>query len=505
MNKNNGIYINSTGQELRIAVIESGKLVEINVERIDDKKVVGDIYKGVVTQVSSGLNAAFVDIGLEKAAFLPLTEMISKYADFEKNVDSGKLKLESGQEIFIQITKSPLGKKGPRATSFISIPGRYLVLMPGRKFIGISKKIKDRNEKKRLKKIGNKLQNEKFGLILRTESKFRTEMEIAEDLKDLKSSWKEMEKAAKNHSAPYLLHKEEEPVIKIIRDLFNSTIDEVVTDSKEIYRKILSYLKTRSGSKQLKDKITYHREEIPLFEYYGIEDEIAKLFSPYVELSSGAYIIIEETEALISIDVNSGKSPSNLSPEDMAYNTNIAAAREIARQLRLRNTGGLIVIDFIDMQQYDHKKAVKAELDRQLAKDKASYITSPISDFGLLEMTRKRTGPSILKSLQRKCPYCQSSGFLFAEHFITSSLQRWLRSISNKIQNKSIQIRCSKELANFISYHLDGFFHKLSRTDNLSIEVVEDSTMYGDDLKIWSINDNQEISNWEGGVLPVKD
>lgn len=505
MMKIKGIYITSTGNELRIAMMESGKLAELLVEGLDKTKVVGDIYKGIVTQVNTGLNAAFVDIGLEKAAFLPLSEVKDKFVDFGDQPVDNHLKLEKGQEIFIQITKSPLGKKGPRATTYTSIPGRYIVFMPGRRIVGISRKIKNRDEKTRLRKIGNNLKTDKYGMIMRTEAKNQDADHLSEDFNHLKEIWIEIEKNSKTKPAPCLLHKEEEPVLKIIRDLFTSSIDEVVTDSKDVLKKITVYISRKKGLNNLKSKIKLYKDEIPIFEAFGIENEIAKLFTPVVKLQSGAYIIIEETEALISIDVNSGKASTNSSPEEMAFKTNQEAAREIARQLRLRNTGGLIVIDFIDMQQQDHKKTIKSILDRELSKDKANFITSQISDFGLLEMTRKRTGPSILKNLQKNCPLCNSSGYLFSDHFISSSLQRWLRNISEKIMSKTIQIRCSKELSLFLSAHLDRFFHKLSKSENISIEVVHDKNLFGDKIQVWCINDNQNITNWEGGILPKKD
>lgn len=493
----NSILINSTGYEIRIAITQEKKLVELFVKNYKKNEVIGDIYKGIISQINSGLSAAFVDIGMKKSAFLPLSDLTYNTNDI-KNIDY------KDQEILIQIIKASLGKKGPRATTSISIPGKYTVVMPNRRFVGISKKIKKLDEKKRLKKIVKKVLPVGFGLIIRTEAKGKPDELINEDIERCIALWRLVEKKSKKTEAPVLLHKEEEPVLKILRDYYSITTEKIIVDDKNIFNKISNYLSLISKPKSEKDILELYIKEKPIFENYNIENQINDLFSPIVQLPSKGYIIIEETEALITIDVNSGSSYSNINPEQMAFKTNLEAAKEIARQLRLRNVGGIIVIDFIDMQLKDNRKAIKEELNKYLSQDKASYILSQISEFGLLEMTRKRTSPSILKTFQKKCPYCKMSGYIFANHFVLSSLQRWLINVESKIKGKTIQIRVNNELCEYFSLHLDTFLKKLSKSSQISFQIVDNNNLHGDRIEVWSVNDNIEITNWEGGILPSK-
>ncbi|MBN1149938.1 Rne/Rng family ribonuclease [candidate division WOR-3 bacterium] len=498
----NGIFINSFDEELRVAVISNGRLLDIFIETFDRKKFVGDIYKGVITQVNTGLNAAFVDIAGEKSAFLPLSEVMSDSIDFEGEEPSEKRHLEKGQIIYLQITKSPMGKKGPRATTYISIPGKYCVMMPGRKIVGISRKIKNKDEKKRLRALGKDLITDDFGIIIRTEAQNRTKEDILSDLAVLKNKWREIEDISKKREAPTLLYTEDDPTIRILRDHLLISTEQLVIDNSSLFKKIQKYLTSTNKSGDLLKKIKLYNDKLPIFEYYGIEEEITKLFSPIVPLSSGAYVIFQHTEALVAIDVNSGKYSNINNPEDLAYRINLEAAREIAKQVRLRNLGGLIVIDFIDMQTEDHRRAVKAEIDKHMSGDKANYYTLPISELGLLQMTRKRTGPSVVQNLQKNCPFCKGSGLLFEDHYISSSLKRWLRNVSDKLSGKTIQIRLPRRLYEFISHQLSSFFVSLSKEKNISIETVFDPSAAGDQISVWCINDNVEISHWEGGLLP---
>ncbi len=498
----NGIFINSYDEELRVAVIENGRLSDIFIETFDRKKFVGDIYKGIVTQVNTGLNAAFVDIGQEKAAFLPLSEVMSDSIEFDDDTPLEKQRLEKGKVIYLQITKSPMGKKGPRATTYISIPGRYSVLMPGRRIVGISRKIKNRDEKKRLKAIGHEIVSKDFGIIIRTESQNRTKDEITSDLEILKSKWMEIEELSKKKEAPALLHTEDDPILRILRDHLLGSTEQLVIDNPQLFKRIQRNLTSTNKSGDLLKKVKLYSEKHPVFEYFGIEDEITKLFSPIVPLQSGAYLIFQHTEALVAIDVNSGRYSTINNPEELAYKINLEAAKEIAKQARLRNFGGLIVVDFIDMQSEEHRKSVRAEFEKHMAKDKTSYQTLPISEFGLLQMTRKRTGPSVVQNLQKSCPFCKGSGLLFEDYYITSSMKRWLRNISVKLSGKTIQIRCPRRLYDFISHQLSSFFTSLSRERNISIETVLDPSAAGDQITVWCVNDNIEISRWDGGFLP---
>ncbi|SVC99333.1 uncharacterized protein METZ01_LOCUS352187, partial [marine metagenome] len=316
--------------------------------------------------------------------------------------------LQTDQDIFVQVIKEPFASKGPRVTTELAIPGRLLVLVPGTNYVGISKKIWDKYERRRLKKIIISLKEKGFGIIIRTVAESKSEDTIRNDYKMLMKHWFKMDQKSKKAQAPALVYQDLETASSIIRDLLTPDIEKIIIDSKKLFRKLQSYLDDVSPN--LSAHLEHYKIKAPLFESMGIEDEIAKLLRPKVWLKSGAYLIIEKTEAMVVVDVNSGRFIGKDLHEINSYKINIEAAREVARQLRLRDLSGLIVIDFIDMQKGENRRNVYYELRKELKKDRAKVAVSPISDFGLLEMTRQRIRLSILETMSEDCPTCKGSG-----------------------------------------------------------------------------------------------
>src|SRR5512139_589829 len=418
------IIINSTPQESRIAIVEDGQLAEFFVERKEEMGVAGNIYKGKVARVLPGMQAAFVDIGMDKAGFLHASDFSTEPQDVELSGDdvefeeaqkappSRRLPLEKqisrGEEILVQVAKDPLGTKGARVTSHISLPGRYMVFMPGNKHIGISRRIESEDERKRLKEIAQSLGTEEGGFILRTACEGLSKREIQRDLGFLQKLWKTIQKKAESASAPSLIHQDLDLIARAIRDYFSADTEQVLIDSPKDHRRIVDFV--RHFMPRLKSKINLYTDKEPLFEHLGIEEKITKALDPRAWLRSGGYIIIERTEALTAVDVNTGRFVGKRNQEETILKTNLEAVQEVVRQLRLRNAGGLIIIDFIDMEKEANRKKVYEALKEALKKDKARTNILKISELGLVEMTRQRTRESLENQLLRSCPHCEGRG-----------------------------------------------------------------------------------------------
>ncbi|MFQ5905164.1 MAG: Rne/Rng family ribonuclease, partial [bacterium] len=350
------ILLSVNPSESRIAVTEDHKLVELYVERAGQKRMVGNIYKARVNSVSPSLRASFLNIGSSKAAFLPMADVSHEMLDYEDTIlapeiaeenSAGALKgdlggtLKAGQELLVQVAKEPMGNKGPRVTTFISIPGKYIVLMPSVNHIGISRRIADRKERDRLRKIAGALQPKGCGLIIRTEAARKSEAEIRSDMKYVLKTWNRIRASAEKKSAPVLIHRDVSLVERLIRDIFTSGVDAFVIDSKSEYKKAISH--TKGISNKLKSRVKLYEGKAPIFDAYNVEPQIEQIFERKIPLKTGGYIVIDQTEALVAIDVNSGSFAKESDPETMILKTNLEAAREIARQLRLRDIGGIIV------------------------------------------------------------------------------------------------------------------------------------------------------------------
>ena len=446
------IFINATAAESRIAIVEEGRLVEIFVERPEKERMVGDIYKGRVAKVLPGMKAAFVNVGMKQDAFLHFSDIgdntheYAAMADDDEsedvevapgseihqikvihNHDSGGRFLKTGQEILVQIIKEPIYNKGARVTSEISIPGRFTVLIPNEpsEMIGISRKIQNIHERKRLKKLAREVKPAGFGLIIRTNSENKEEEILRNDIQNSLDTWYEVDKKAKSVAAPSLVYKDMEMVSSIIRDLFSNDVTRVLVDDKKLFRSISNYISVTTP--QLQDRIEFYGDRKPIFDHYNIEQDIQQSIEKKVMTKNGGYIIIEHTEALVSVDVNSGKFMGRGSYEENSMAVNMIAARETVRQLRLRDIGGLIVIDFIDLRDERNKKKLFEEIKRELRKDRAKFSILPMDEYGLIELTRERIRPSILFSLSEPCPACGGSGRVGNRTTLYNKIDRWVR------------------------------------------------------------------------------
>lgn len=401
------ILINVEPQEKRVAVVSDGKLDEFYIERPQDKTIVGNIYKGIIEAVLPSIGAAFVDIGLPKKGFLYLSEVETAFEALEKPQAAKQREIKKGEEVLVQVVKESFGTKGPRLSADIGIAGRYLVLMPLDSQIGVSRRIEDEVERRRLRQVFSELKIPEVGFIVRTAASGRTKQELGRDAQFLFKLWKRLQKSIAQKKAPSLIYEEYDLVLRAIRDSFTDDVSRLVIDSKPEFYRIQHFMKTFLS--YLRNKVELYKGD-NLFEEKDIEKQINRIFESRVYLKSKAYLIIEPTEGLVVIDVNSGGFRKKLSQEDTAFKVNCEAAVEAARQLMLRDLGGIIVIDFIDMERENHRREVLSILKRELSKDKAKYDILGISKFGIVEMTRERIHKTVQMLSYQPCPYCQGKG-----------------------------------------------------------------------------------------------
>ena len=443
------IVVNVTTRETRLALIDSGKLVEMHVER--EEQVAGSIYKCRVANVLPGMDAAFVDIGLERNAFLYAGDVLPEADEDlpkegrEPERVSIKDLLKVGQELLVQVVKAPRGTKGARVSTRISLPGRFLVFMPDADNIGISRKIDDKRERERLKKITEQIKRPGFGLIVRTEGEGSGERDLRTDLEFLLRMWEQIQDRAKTTPPPGLIHQDLSLTYRMIRDVFGSDIRKMFVDSQTEYQKALETADLISP--KLRSKIVLYNDPEPIFEHFSIENEIDRLLKRKVWLKSGGHITIDQTEALTSIDVNTGKFIGSTSLSDTILKTNMEAAAEIARQLRLRDIGGIIIIDFIDMSSARDRNHVVNALDKSLKKDRTRTKISQIGPLGLIEMTRKRTGETISEIVNQACPYCQGRGEILSPESVSIQIERDLRRLSAEVDDEAFLVTAEPEVA----------------------------------------------------------
>ena len=413
------ILINVTPVETRVALIENGVLHEVYVERANSKGIVGNIYKGKVVRVLPGMEAAFVDIGLERAAFIHASDVADLGArdeggDSQRTVPDIRSLLREGQSIIVQVTKDPIGTKGARLTTHLSIPSRYLVYMPAVTHVGVSQRIEDEQERQRLRDLIQKGAHE-YGLdtggyIVRTAAEGVNEEDIRRDMDYLNRLSTSIMEGARDIQAPSVIYEDLPLYIRTARDLVRPATEKIRIDSKESYDRLLEFADRFVGD--LHEKIEYYPGERPIFDLYSVEDEIQKALSRHVKLKSGGHAIIDQTEAMTTIDINTGAFVGHRNLEETIFKTNLEAARTISRQLRLRNLGGIIIIDFIDMEDAEHQRQVLRMLEKMLERDHARTKITGVSELGLVEMTRKRTTESLGQSLCEPCPVCEGRGFL---------------------------------------------------------------------------------------------
>ncbi|MEQ6340069.1 MAG: ribonuclease G [Gammaproteobacteria bacterium] len=411
------ILINITPRETRVATVENGVLQEVCIERTGRRGLVGNIYKGRVSRVLPGMQAAFVEVGLERAAFLHASDIsASPMPGEEKPAENKKTDLitdllREGQEVLVQVVKDPLGSKGARLTTHISIPSRYLVLMPGIRTVGVSQRIENEQERQRLKEVAASfLSGMDAGFIVRTAAEGATEEALRADMEFLCRLWESIRERIPSLSAGAVVHEDLPLGLRILRDLVASAVEKVRIDSRETHRRAVEF--AENFIPDLVPRIEYYPGERPIFDLYSVEDEIQKALESKVQLKSGGYLVIDQTEAMTTIDVNTGSFVGHRNLEETIFKTNLEAAQSIARQLRLRNLGGIIIIDFIDMTEEDHKRQVLRALEKSLERDHAKCYISGVSALGLVEMTRKRTRESLAHVMCAPCATCSGRGIL---------------------------------------------------------------------------------------------
>src|SRR5689334_450837 len=505
------IVINADPHETRIAILEDNELVELLVERGDKRRHVGDIYKGRVNAVLPGMQAAFVEIGLTKTAFLHASDL-AENADldgFDEDDDEGPSRgggrrsrrpvpkiedhLKKGQEIVVQVTKESIGTKGPRVTQQVSLPGRFTVFMPGVDHSGVSRRIEDRSERSRLKQLVAEYRPKGAGLIVRTAGDGKGEKEFANDVKYLVRLWEKIEKKTHTSRAPSLIHRELELTTGLIRDLFTEDVDELVIDSKDDHRDILNYL--RSISPELRDRVKLYKGKQPIFDGFDIEAQIEKAFERKVWLKKGGYLVIDQTEALVSIDVNTGRFTGKKNQEDTIFKTNLEAAKEAARQLRLRDMGGIIVIDFIDMEIESNKKAVLDELRSNLKRDRSRTKAFAVSELGLVEMTRQRERPSLLAYYSEDCTTCSGIGKILSLESVMVKLERLLRRVSAAGREREIVVRVAPDVALYILEHNGKRLADIERRYKITIDLKDDPQVRREEVRMFSARSKQEITD----------
>jgi ribonuclease G len=519
------ILINSTSYENRIAITEDGKLAELFIENPNNERIIGDIYLGRIAKVIPGIKAAFIDLGFKQDAFLHFSDVGEQGEEYkaligedsevdEEDEEEEKTqpspstqyrtrkndlpKLEKDQNIIVQITKEPVGTKGVRVTSKIAIPGRYLVLLPFENKVNASKQILNLREKRRLKYIVKDYKRRKsidFGAIIRTVAENQDDNSIIEDLDHLLNVWKEIEKNVKNEKAPAILYKDLSMTSSVIRDLFRDDVVRVLTDSKKLYKEASSYLKVSSPS--LLEKVELYKEPTPLFDLYGIEKEIHLTLDKKIQLRSGGYIFIEHTEAMVVIDVNSGKYARSKDQETNSLKTNLEAAREIVRQIRLRDLGGIIVIDFIDVYDDKNKKKIYDELRKEFRKDRAKVTVLPMSEFGIVQITRQRIRQSIVRSISETCPFCGGSGIVESSSNVVTRIERWIKRFKSQ-PHKEVSGKLILNVNPQVYKHLkEGTISQITRIAFkylMRLKLVEDPSLAQQDFRFISAKNNQDIT-----------
>jgi ribonuclease G len=466
------LVINDIEFETRVALVEDGTIAEIFVERHDESDIAGNIYKGKVKRVLPGMQAAFIDIGMKQAAFIYVNDVFDNFADLEniflsedekeEEEENGsyalgykrehQLQIEEiigeGQEMMVQVTKAPIGTKGARVTTYISLPGRFLVLMPNARHIGISKKIEEESERFRLKKMVQDLRSNEYGYIVRTASEGVAKEKIAYEMQFLTNLWENIQKKFQKAHPCSLLHQELTVSLRAARDLLTHEVEKLIIDSKAGYDAIISFMDMVMPS--LKSSVEFYEGIEPIFEAYNLEGDISRALKRKIWLKSGGYIVIEQTEALTAIDVNTGRFVGKYNLEETILKTNLEAVKEIAYQIRLRDIGGIIIIDFIDMEKKQNQERIYKTLDEALKKDRSKTHILPMSEMGLIQMTRKRIRKPLTSLLCEPCFYCDGEGYLISKKTICYNIYREILRDAHDIVGVKCTLRVNPEIAELL-------------------------------------------------------
>ena len=551
------IVVNADPNETRIAILEEKQLVEFLVERPSERRIVGDIYKGRVNAVLPGMQAAFVDLGLARTAFLHASDLAEGIFQEEVDLDAdddpsdnwleddaeedgddaeegdegaesagepaggrgdrrggrgrdgrgrkggggpmrgrsrgrgraarGPLpkieeRLTVGQEIIVQVTKEGISTKGPRVTQQISLPGRFLVLMPGVKHIGVSRKIDSREERARLRQLLDENRPPEMGLIVRTAGEGKSRQDFRNDVRYLIDLWRKIEERAGRAQPPALLHREMSLTTGLIRDILTEEVNEVAIDNPAVLSEVQEYV--RSLSPELVDRVRGYKGNLAIFDSYGVEGDIERLLERKVWLKKGGHLVIDQTEALIAIDVNTGRFVGKKNQEETILKTNLEAAREVARQLRLRDIGGIVIIDFIDMDSESSRKQVLDQLRQGLKHDRSRTKTTGISDLGIVEMTRERERQSLLDILSVECSHCGGLGKVLSLNSLGLRVERLLRRIGAAGKERVIELRVSPELADHLFQDQGARIERLEKQFGYRIDIRDDPRLLRDEVRV---------------------
>ncbi len=495
------IIVNCDNRATRVALLEKGKLVEIDIERPLQQRVVGNLYKGTVANVLPGMQAAFVDIGLEKNAFLYVDDIFTDLDDESSPPVRNSIEkiLKIGEELMVQVIKEPYGSKGARVTGQITIPGRYLVLVPGDDYIGVSRRIESQAERERLRREVEKLKPAELGLIVRTVAEGVEKEVMEQDLQFLVQLWNRISTRFEQKPAPAILYQDLSLTCRIARDLFVEEFSSFLIDNEYEYdkvREIVEYI-----SPHLLAKVKYYREKEPIFERYGVEVELEKALARQVWLKSGGYLVFDEAEALTVVDVNTGRYIGQRNLSETILKTNLEAAEEIARQVRLRDIGGIIIIDFIDMSIEDHRRKVLDKLNASIRNDSTKTYVLGLTNLGLVEMTRKKVRQDLSEYLQQPCPYCSGSGRVRTPLVVSTRIESDLKDELLHEKSKAVLVEMHHEVAAIIIGSGGGNLKKLEEELKRHIFIRGSKDTHIEQYRIVARGSHKEI---KALALPVK-
>ncbi len=499
--------VNVEPLETRVALIENKRPIELHIERQESRSLVGNIYKGLVDSVVPGIQAAFVDIGFEKNGFLYVSDIAGTEGTGDFVFEEGTVKprtkgrhgkpvrieqiLKKNQSIMVQVAKDTMGAKGVRLTNYVTLPGRYLVFMPTVSHLGVSRKIDSDRERERLKRCLQEVRPPGLGCIVRTAGEGRRKPDFEADVRYLTKVWQRIKNKMESAKAPSLLHEDLGPILRVVRDSFTNDVSKLTIDSNSEYSRILNFLDTFAPN--LKRRCKLYQGKRPVFERFEIEQEIQKALQRTVFLKSGGHICIDQTEALVAIDVNTGKFTGKTHLEETVLKTNLEAAAEIARQVRLRDLGGIIVIDFIDMEYERNRKQLIKTLQEALKQDRAKTTISEISELGMIEMTRKRVKHNLLKALSQPCPYCDGSGLVRSVTTMTFETLRRLRSMFCQSKEKRVILQVHSDVARRLRNENKDLLEEVARRFDREITIESVSDFHIHDIKLLSARTRKEI------------
>ncbi|MEQ9265000.1 MAG: Rne/Rng family ribonuclease [Balneolaceae bacterium] len=504
----NQIIIHSSGNQNRIALIENGELAQLFIESEENQRTVGNVYVARVHKVMSGIKAAFIDMGTPKDAFLHFSDAgdhLDEYVSLlngadaipnsakrdiknkenlnnaQKQMLAGKV-LKNGQKLLVQIVKEPIGSKGPRVSTDITIAGRFLVLIPMGDYIAVSKRISNYKERRRLKSILNQMVPDGFGVIVRTVAQGQEDQAIEDDLRTVLQKWERVVDGIERAKPPTLLYKDLDMTESLIRDLFAKNYDRVLIDDPKMYRQIKSYVSQIAP--QMVPNVELYKRKEHIFDFMKISEDVNSIFSPRVRMKMGGYLIFEQTEAMYVVDVNSGPYAAKEKQEDNSLKTNLEAAREIAKQLRLRDIGGIIVVDFIDLKDDKNRKKIYDELKKEFRKDPAKTNILGMSDFGLVQITRQRIRPSVVNSVSNVCPMCAGSGSVVSQDTIVTDIESWISKFKHSTEYRAIDLYVNPYLKSFLTKGLFSTRWKWLSRYHVKVTIIGDQTISLNDFHV---------------------